>query len=123
FVLLDYPGYGNSEGWSNSANTRAAAEEAIVALAARLGVKPTKLEPRLDTIGHSLGAAAALDFASNHTQVRRIILLAPFTSLREEAALFIGPLSQLLRENYDNRAALCQFARRRPPPHVVIFHG
>jgi pimeloyl-ACP methyl ester carboxylesterase len=124
FLLVDYPGYGKSEGWPNVANTRAAAEGALVALAARLGVEPRTLEPRLDTMGHSLGAAAALDFASDHPQVRRIILVAPFTSLREEAAIFIGgPLSHLLRADYDNRAVLRQLAQRRPPPRVVIFHG
>jgi pimeloyl-ACP methyl ester carboxylesterase len=81
------------------------------------------LEPRLATIGHSLGAAAALDFALRHSQVSRIILLAPFTSVTEEAATFIGPLSRLLGENYDNRVALRQLALRRPPPRVAIFHG
>ena len=124
FLLVDYPGYGKSEGWPNIPNTRSAADGALVALAARLGVESTSLEPRLDTMGHSLGAAVALDFASHHPQVRRIILLAPFTSLREEAAFFVGsPLSHLLKANYDNRAALRQLAQRRPPPRVVIFHG
>lgn len=124
FLLVDYPGYGKSEGWPNIANTRAAAEGALVALAARLEAAPITLEPRLDTIGHSLGAAAALDFASRHPQVHRIILLAPFTSLRDEAALFIGPfLSHQLRENYDDRAALQHLAQCQPPPRVVIFHG
>jgi uncharacterized protein len=124
FLLVDYPGYGKSEGWPNVASTRSAADGALVALATRLGVETTALEPRLDTMGHSLGAAAALDFAKHHPQVRRIILLAPFTSLREEAAYFIGsPLSHLLWGNYNNRAALRQLAQRRPTPRVVIFHG
>jgi pimeloyl-ACP methyl ester carboxylesterase len=124
FLLVDYPGYGKSEGWPNIANTRSAADGALVALAARLGVELITLEPRLDTMGHSLGAAAALDFASRHPQVHRIILLAPFTSLRDEAALFVGSfLSHLLGENYDNRAALHHLAQSRPPPRVVIFHG
>jgi pimeloyl-ACP methyl ester carboxylesterase len=124
FLLVDYPGYGKSEGWPNIANTRSAAEGAVVALAARLGVEPVTLEPRLDTMGHSLGAAAALDFASRHPQVHRIILLAPFTSLHEEAALFLpSPFTRLLAQNYDNRAALRHLAQYRPPPRVVIFHG
>ena len=54
-----------------SRNMRSAADGALVALAARLGVAPITLEPRLDTIGHSLGAAAALDFASRHPQMNR----------------------------------------------------
>ena len=106
------------------ANTRAAADGALLALAAHLGVALTTLEPCLDAMGHSLGAAVALDFANHHPQVRRIILLAPFTSVREEAALFIGaPLSHLLGANYDNRAALHELAQHKPPPRVVIFHG
>jgi len=124
FLLLDYPGYGKSEGWPNVANTRSAADGALVALAAQLKTSLTSLEPRLATIGHSLGAAAALDFANRHSQVSRIILLAPFASVREEAAIFIGsPMSRLLGGNYDNRIALRQLALRRPPPRIVIFHG
>jgi len=123
FLLIDYPGYGNSEGWPNVANTRSATDAALVALAARLQTDFKVLEPRLATIGHSLGAAAALDFATRHSQVSRIILLAPFTSVSEEAATFIGPLSGLLGKNYDNRTTLRQLALRRPPPRVAIFHG
>ncbi len=124
FLLIDYPGYGKSKGWANIANTEAVTEGALVALAARLAVPPATLEPRLNTIGHSLGAAAALDLAIRHPRVSQIILLAPFTSLREEAARFIGgPLSHLLMENYDNRAALHYLAQRRPLPRVTIFHG
>ncbi len=124
FLLIDYPGYGKSEGWPSIANTRSAAEGAVVALAGRLGVDAKELEPRLDLIGHSLGAAVALDFGTRHPQVRRIILLAPFTSLRDEAATIVGGLlSRLLPNDYDNRAALQQLARRQPPPQVTIFHG
>ena len=124
FLLIDYPGYGKSDGWPNIENTRAAAEGALAALATRLAVPPAALEPRLNAMGHSLGMAAALDFASRHPQVGEIILLAPFTSLREEAAVFIGtPLSKLLMANYDNRAVLLQLAERKPPPRVIIYHG
>jgi len=123
FLLIEYPGYGNSEGWPNIANMRFAADGALLALASRLKTELKVLEPRLATMGHSLGAAAALDFAIRHAQVNRIILLAPFTSVKEEAAAFVGPLSRLLGENYDNRTALRQLALRRPPPRVMIFHG
>jgi pimeloyl-ACP methyl ester carboxylesterase len=124
FLLIDYPGYGRSEGRPTLANTRAAAEGALEALARWLRVEPRTLEPRLDAIGHSLGAAAALDFAMHHPRMHRIILLAPFTSLREEGAFFIGStLSHLLRVSYDNRAALRHLAQRQPPPRVTIFHG
>jgi len=115
FLLVDYPGYGNSEGWPNLANTRSVADGAIGALAGQLKIEVRTLEPRLAVMGHSLGSAAALDFATRHSKVSRIILLAPFTSVREEAAFFIGSmLSHLLGDNYDNRTALRQLSLRSP---------
>jgi len=123
FLLVDYPGYGMSDGWPNPGNTRAAADDAFAALAKHLGVPAASLEPRLDAIGHSLGAAAALDFAAHH-QIRTVILLAPFTSLRAEAAGFVGQwLSHLVPNDYDNRAVLRELSQRRPSPRVLIFHG
>ncbi len=123
FLLIDYPGYGTNEGWLNPGNTRTAADDAFAALAAHLGVPAASLEPRLNAIGHSLGAAAALDFAV-HNQIGKLILLAPFISLRAEAAGFIGAwLSYLVPNEYDNRAALRELAQRRPLPRVLIFHG
>lgn len=38
FLLVDYPGYGKSEGWPTIGRTRAAADGAVVALATRLAV-------------------------------------------------------------------------------------
>ena len=123
FLLIDYPGYGKSEGYATIATTRAAADNALDALAARLAVNEHEIESRLDVIGHSLGAAVALDFATQHP-VGHIILISVFTTLREEAATIVGgPLSHLLVENYDNRAALRELARHTPLPKIDIFHG
>ena len=123
FLLIDYPGYGKSAGRASIANTRAAADAAVGALARRLGLAERELEPRLSVLGHSLGAAAALDFAAHHG-VGRAVLSAPFTSLREEAGLVAGRLlACLLRENYDNRASLARLAKRNPRAQVTIFHG
>ena len=123
FLLIDYPGYGRSEGYVNIVTTRAAADNALDALAIHLRVKKEQLELHLNTIGHSLGTAVALDFARRYF-VQRIILIAVFTTLREEGATVVGSsLSHLLVENYDNRAALRELLQRSPPPHVIIFHG
>jgi len=66
--------------------------------------------------GHSLGAAVALDFAARH-RVERVVAIASFTTLREEAARVVGrELARLLRENYDNRENLSELpgtTRRR----------
>lgn len=123
FLLVDYPGYGKSEGYATIAGTRAAADGALSALAERLEIEVSELEPRLNLIGHSLGAGAALDFAAQHP-VQRIVLFAPFTTLREEAATVVGGwLSRLLVENYDNRARLKELSRRTLRPRIAIVHG
>jgi pimeloyl-ACP methyl ester carboxylesterase len=123
FLLLDYPGHGKSEGYATIATTRASANGALKALAQHLGVGQDKLESTLSVLGHSWGTAVALDFATRHA-VQRVVLIAVFTTLREEAAMVVGGLlSHLLVENYDNRACLQELSRRLPPPQVEIFHG
>lgn len=121
FLLVDYPGYGKNAGYATIDSTRAGAEAALHALAERLRVPEEQLA--LCTIGHSLGAAVALDFAAHH-RVQRILAIAPFTTLREEAATVVGhPLSRLLLENYDNRETLAEIAKRNPGAQIAIFHG
>ena len=81
------------------------------------------MEPHLCTIGHSLGSAVAIDFAAHH-RVQRVVAISPFTTLREEAGRLVGrPLSRLLIESYDNRAAIVELRRRNPAVKMAIFHG
>jgi uncharacterized protein len=121
FLLVDYPGYGKNAGYATITGTRAGADAALRALIERLHVPEEQLA--LCTIGHSLGAAVALDFAAHH-RVQRVLAIAPFTALREEAATVVGsPLSRLLLENYDNRETLAEIAKRNPSVHIAIFHG
>ena len=121
FLLVDYPGYGRNSGYASVQSTRATAEAALKALGTRLNREPDRL--RLAVIGHSLGAAAALDFAAHHP-VERAVLIAPFTTLREEAARVVGgPLSRILVDNYDNRDNLRTVLARNPGVQIAIFHG
>jgi pimeloyl-ACP methyl ester carboxylesterase len=123
FVLIDYPGYGKCAGYATIASTRASADAALQTLAKRLAVSADDLEGRLCTIGHSLGSAVALDFATRH-RVQRVVAIAPFTTLREEASrLVTGPLSRLLIESYDNRVSLEEIRKRNPDARIAIFHG
>jgi pimeloyl-ACP methyl ester carboxylesterase len=121
FLLIDYPGYGKNGGYASIASTRASADAALKALTERLQTDEDHLV--LCSIGHSLGAAVALDFAAHH-RVREIVLVSPFTTLREEAATLVGGwIARLLIESYDNRAYLAEIAKRTPVPRVAIFHG
>jgi uncharacterized protein len=121
FLLVDYPGYGKNGGYATIASTRASADAALNALAKRLEQKEDQL--KLCAIGHSLGAAVALDFAARH-KIERVVLIAPFTTLREEAATMVGGwISRLLIESYDNRANLAEAMKRGANARIAIFHG
>jgi len=121
FLLIDYPGYGKNAGYATIASTRLSADAALKALTEKLQTDEDHLT--LCTIGHSLGAAVALDFAANH-HVQRIVLISPFTTLREEAAsIFGGWVAHLLMESYDNRENLREAMKRSPDAKVAIFHG
>src|SRR6266404_582246 len=121
FLLIDYPGYGKNGGYATIASTRLSADAALKGVMERLRSDEDHLT--LCTIGHSLGAAVALDFAVKH-RVQKIVLISPFTTLREEAAsIFGGWVSRLLLESYDNRKSLADAMKRNPASRVAIFHG
>ena len=99
------------------------AEKAFLELASTLHLTPAQLDARLNILGHSLGCAAALQFAVHHP-AQRVVLLAPFTSLRDMARRTVGfPLNWLLLHNFDNRARLAELAARPTPPRVAIIHA
>jgi len=121
FLLIDYPGYGKNGGYATIATTRASADAALKTLFEHLHTDENQLT--LCTIGHSLGAAVALDFAAQH-RVQKIVLISPFTTLREEAASIFGSwVSRLLIESYDNRKNLADAVKRNPGARFAIFHG
>src|SRR5438552_18729118 len=112
FLLVDYPGYGKCQGYATIASARATTDAALNILAKRLALSEEEMEPRLSTIGHSLGSAVAIDFGTRH-RVQRVVAIAPFTTLREEAArLITRPLSYLLIESYDNRGGIAEIRKR-----------
>jgi pimeloyl-ACP methyl ester carboxylesterase len=121
FLLIDYPGYGRNAGYATLESTRSSIEAALHTLADRLHFDEKQIP--LCLIGHSLGAAVACDFAMHHP-VQRLVTIAPFTTLREEAACVVGgPLSHLLIENYDNRAAFAKILKENPAVRIAVFHG
>src|SRR5438094_1677010 len=123
FLLVDYPGYGQCQGYATIASTRVSSDAALNALAKRLALSEEQMESRLCTTGHSLGSAVAIDFAARH-RVQRGVAIAPFTTLREEAARVItSPLSYLLIESYDNRAGIAEIRKRNREAKIAIFHG
>ena len=112
FLLIDYPGYGESQGTPSPPTIKQASLAAYEEFSKRW---EGSQGPSLHLLGISLGAAAALDFARKRPP-KTLIPLAPFTSLQDMACRSVGkPLCYLLRHDYDNRKML---ANR--PPRVAI---
>lgn len=122
YLLVDYPSYGDCEGAPTPDRIRQSGKAAVEALAKRLGMTPEALQPRLALLGHSLGSAAAL-MAAEDLDVRRGVLLSPFTSMTDMGRIVLGwPLCYLNMHPFDNRKTLKE-ATREPGARFVIFHG
>lgn len=124
FLLVDYPGYGFSQGKPAPETIAVAARGAYDRMREKLGSGATAHLP-IGLLGHSLGAAAGLELLQSISEpAQRIVLIAPFTSMSGMARRAVGwPLSLLLRHNFDNAARLRQLLERQPKPMITIFHG
>ncbi len=123
FLLVDYPGYGLCEGKPTRGGVISSAELAWNAFAAHVGAHPDEVESELNVLGFSLGAAAALEFASRH-EARSLVLMAPFTSVRDMASRMVTPLfSWLAVDRFDNAERLAELSRSASPPDVHLFHA
>jgi pimeloyl-ACP methyl ester carboxylesterase len=121
FLLVDYPGYGISEGRPNPQTILENSENALQAL---LDQKRWKLGAgALAVLGHSLGGAAALQFAAKHV-VRKILVASTFTTMDDMVRAQIRiPLGPLLRHRFDNVTSLKAILSQSQVPEIYIFHG
>ena len=121
FLLIDYPGYGICEG---KPNPQSILENSECALQALLKQNRWNLgADALCVLGHSLGGAAALQFAAKHV-VRKILLVSTFTTMddmvRAQIRISLGPL---LRHRFDNMTSLKTILSQKQVPEIYIFHG
>jgi hypothetical protein len=114
-LLLDYRGYGRSEGRPNEAGLSLDAEAAYGHLVTARHVPPA----RLVLYGESLGTAVAARLASRH-QPGGLVLEAAFTSVLDVAREMYPflPVRWLLRSRFDTLASIRQV---RAP--LLVIHG
>ena len=79
FLLLDYPGIAECEGSASPESILASSQAAWAHWEKLYANQQT---PQIGILGHSLGAAAALQLAET-ISVERVVLLSPFTSLAD----------------------------------------
>jgi uncharacterized protein len=111
-LLVEYPGYAGSDGSPTRDSLLEAGQRSHDWLARHPHVDPA----RIVVMGRSIGSGAAVDLAATRP-VAGLILLSPFASLAQMAR-GMGAPGFLLRDPYDNRAVLADFAAP-----VLLFHG
>ncbi|MBN4054369.1 alpha/beta hydrolase [Nitrospira defluvii] len=114
-LIIDYRGYGKSEGEISEEGTRLDARAAYDYL-----IKRSDTDPRgIILFGRSLGAAVAVDLATE-LQFGGLILEAPFTSIKDMAKETFPwlPIGGFLKTRYDS---LAKIGKVRLP--LLIMHG
>ena len=117
--IIDYRGYGLSEGKPSEKGLYMDAEAALDYLKADLGLDP---ERDVVLMGRSLGAGVAVEMATRH-RVRGVMLESGFTSIREMAEasgskLPIALVLLVFEARYDS---ISKIGRVESP--VMILHG
>jgi uncharacterized protein len=113
--MIDYRGYGRSEGVASEAGTYEDAAAALGYLKARRDIDPQ----RIIFFGQSLGAAVAAELAGRE-ECMAVILEAPFASIRAMAQAIYPwlPIGPLLKTRYD----VTEKVKRIKAPLLVV-HG
>jgi len=113
--IFDYRGYGESEGTASEQGTYRDSRAVIEYLASRPGVDPE----RIVYLGHSLGAAVALELALTRPPLA-MVLVSPFASVRDIAKLTLPfpPVGWLVRNHFDSVSRI-----RQLDVPILVLHG
>lgn len=111
-LMVEYPGYGLSDGSPSRSSIRRAMVAAYDWLAARPDVDPTAIIG----LGRSLGTGAITDLAQDRA-LAAMILLSPYTRTADFAKRYLLP-SFLVRDRFDNLAGVAAY-----DGPVLVMHG
>jgi len=111
-LLVEYPGYGRSEGSPSERTIADALSAGYDALVARPEVDPD----RIVLIGRSLGGGAICTLAKRRPSAA-LVLMSTFTSIRAMAWRQLLP-GFLVRDPFDNLSVVSEY-----PGPILIIHG
>jgi len=111
-LLIEYPGYGRSEGSPSQESISQAFNAGYDYLVSRKDVDPS----RIVLFGRSVGGGAVCTLASSKPSAA-LILQSTFTSVRAFASKFLVP-GFLVRDPFDNLSVVSAY-----PNPVLIIHG
>lgn len=113
-LLLDYRGYGRSEGAPSEEGVYADARAGLAHLLGTRGIP----ESRVVLFGRSLGGAVAVDLARGR-KLAGVILESTFTNVRDIAGTLAGPPGRWLAgDAFDSQSKIAEL---RAP--LLFFHG
>ena len=113
--IFDYRGYGESQGSPSEKGTYLDSRAVMEYLSSRSDVD----QNRVAYLGHSLGAAVAVELALTQPPMA-LVLVSPFASAREMAKLAVPfpPVAWLVRNHYDTLSRI-----RRLNVPLLVLHG
>ena len=111
-LLVEYPGYGRSEGSPSQEGIVEAFVSGYDTLVAREDIDAS----RIVLFGRSLGAGVVCALAEKRPSAA-LILMSPFTSVRALAARMLFP-GFLVRDPFDNLAVVSAYSKP-----VLVIHG
>jgi uncharacterized protein len=111
-LLVEYPGYGRSEGTPSQARIAKVLLDAYDTVIQRPDIDPM----RIILLGRSLGGGTICTLADQRPSAG-LILISTFTDIKRFAKNYLAP-SFLVRDTYDNNAVLEHYLKP-----VLIIHG
>lgn len=111
-LLVEYPGYGRSDGTPSQRSIHETFLAAYDVLASRKEIDPSKIV----LFGRSVGGGAVCDLAG-HRPTAALILMSTFISARSFASKYLAP-GFLVRDPFDNLTAVTAY-----PAPVLVIHG
>tara|TARA_B100001989_G_C24535171_1_gene463892 strand:- start:613 stop:1341 length:729 start_codon:yes stop_codon:yes gene_type:complete len=122
YLLVDYPGYGMNSGYPSQKNNCQGVLDAFSALKKQLD-----LSPNVSILGHSIGAAVAID-VSLSLYPKSLVLVSPFTSMYAMSKRVIGSIwawliSPFLWDPYRSEVTLKTLITTYPDTQILILHG